>query len=34
MEATIKRVVDGDTFELSGGEKVRMIGVDTPEVSP
>jgi len=31
MEATIKRVVDGDTFELSGGEKVRMIGVDTPE---
>jgi micrococcal nuclease len=31
MEATVKRVVDGDTFELSDGERVRMIGVDTPE---
>lgn len=31
MEAVIKRVVDGDTFELDTGEKVRMIGVDTPE---
>lgn len=29
---TITRVVDGDTFELSSGAKVRMIGVDTPEV--
>jgi micrococcal nuclease len=27
----VKRVIDGDTVELSTGEKVRMIGVDTPE---
>lgn len=25
------RVVDGDTVELDGGEKVRLIGVNTPE---
>ena len=25
------RVIDGDTFVLAGGEKVRLIGVDTPE---
>jgi len=25
------RVVDGDTLELDGGERVRLIGVDTPE---
>lgn len=31
MEATVKRVIDGDTFELANGERVRMIGVDTPE---
>lgn len=31
MAATVKRVVDGDTVELASGEKVRMIGVDTPE---
>ena len=28
---TVKRVVDGDTLVLSNGEKVRLIGVDTPE---
>jgi phosphatidylserine/phosphatidylglycerophosphate/cardiolipin synthase-like enzyme len=27
----VKRVIDGDTVELSTGEKVRLIGVDTPE---
>lgn len=27
----VKRVVDGDTFETSKGEKVRLIGVNTPE---
>jgi micrococcal nuclease len=27
----VKRVVDGDTFVLSNNEKVRLIGVDTPE---
>lgn len=31
MEVTVQRVVDGDTVELSTGEKVRLIGVDTPE---
>lgn len=25
------RVIDGDTIELDGGEKVRYIGIDTPE---
>ena len=29
--ATINRVIDGDTIELSSGEKVRYIGMDTPE---
>jgi micrococcal nuclease len=28
---TVKRVVDGDTFETTENEKVRLIGVDTPE---
>lgn len=31
VRATIQRVVDGDTFELTTGEKVRIIGVNTPE---
>ncbi|TVY08725.1 thermonuclease family protein [Paenibacillus cremeus] len=32
MTATeVKRVVDGDTFETKEGEKVRLIGVNTPE---
>ena len=25
------RVIDGDTLELVGGERVRLIGVDSPE---
>jgi endonuclease YncB( thermonuclease family) len=29
--ATVARVIDGDTFELSDGRKVRLIGVNTPE---
>ncbi len=28
----VTRVVDGDTLKLSSGERVRLIGVDTPEV--
>jgi micrococcal nuclease len=28
---TVVRVVDGDTIVLDGQEKVRLIGVDTPE---
>lgn len=30
-EAIVKKVIDGDTIELSSGEKVRYIGIDTPE---
>jgi micrococcal nuclease len=29
--AVVARVVDGDTIELRGGERVRYIGMDTPE---
>jgi micrococcal nuclease len=29
--AVVKRVIDGDTVELESGEKVRYIGIDTPE---
>lgn len=28
----VTRVVDGDTVEIEGGQKVRYIGIDTPEV--
>jgi len=29
---TVERVIDGDTFKIAGSsEKVRLIGVDTPE---
>ncbi len=30
-EAFVTRVVDGDTIEIEGGQKVRYIGIDTPE---
>lgn len=30
--AHVVRIVDGDTIELSSGEKVRYIGIDTPEL--
>jgi Micrococcal nuclease (thermonuclease) homologs len=29
--ATVAYVVDGDTVELVGGERVRLLGIDTPE---
>lgn len=29
---TVKRVIDGDTFETADELRVRLIGVDTPEV--
>jgi micrococcal nuclease len=28
---TVARVVDGDTFVLDSGERVRLLGIDTPE---
>lgn len=31
VAATVSRVVDGDTFQLSDGSKVRLVGVNTPE---
>ena len=27
----VTRVVDGDTIEIEGGQKIRYIGIDTPE---
>ena len=30
--AFVQRVVDGDTAVLAGGERVRYIGIDTPEL--
>lgn len=27
----VEQVVDGDTFDLEGGERIRMLGIDTPE---
>jgi micrococcal nuclease len=30
-EATVARVIDGDTIELSSGERVRYLLIDTPE---
>ena len=31
-EAVVQRVVDGDTVVLAGGERIRYIGMDTPEL--
>ena len=28
----VERVVDGDTLKLESGERVRLIGIDTPEM--
>lgn len=28
---TVSEVIDGDTFRLQNGEKVRLLGIDTPE---
>lgn len=30
-QTSVVRVIDGDTYELSDGERVRLIGIDTPE---
>jgi len=32
-EAVVARIVDGDTVELEGGEKIRYLMVDTPEIT-
>jgi micrococcal nuclease len=31
-EAEVARIIDGDTIELLGGERVRYLMVDTPEI--
>ena len=31
IKARVERAVDGDTLKLAGGERVRLIGVNTPE---
>lgn len=31
--AAVERIVDGDTIKLRNGERVRYIGVDTPELA-
>jgi micrococcal nuclease len=28
----IKRVIDGDSVELQGGDRLRLLGIDTPEL--
>jgi micrococcal nuclease len=28
----VKRVIDGDTLQLEDGQRVRLIGIDTPEM--
>ena len=30
-EAVVVRVIDGDTFDIDTGERVRLLGIDTPE---
>jgi len=31
---TVERVLDGDTVVLAGGEHVRLLGIDAPELHP
>lgn len=31
--ATVRAVIDGDTFELNDGRRVRMLGIDAPEIA-
>ncbi len=32
-EAVVRTVIDGDTIELSSGERIRYVGIDTPEIT-
>jgi len=32
MEARVEKIIDGDTLVISGGQKVRLLGIDTPEL--
>ena len=31
-KTVVTRVIDGDTIEIRGGDRVRYIGIDTPEI--
>ena len=31
VDVEVRKVIDGDTIEVSGGEHIRLIGLDTPE---
>lgn len=31
--ARVTRIIDGDTFEIESGDKVRLIGINAPEIS-
>ena len=33
-EVAVVKIIDGDTIEVAGRQKVRYIGVDTPELKP
>jgi len=33
QDTTVSRVIDGDTIEVAGGVRVRLIGIDAPEIS-
>jgi endonuclease YncB( thermonuclease family) len=33
-QALVVRVIDGDTVEIEGGERVRYLGIDAPETGP
>ena len=33
-QAIVRWVIDGDTFQLDTGERVRFIGIDAPEYRP
>jgi endonuclease YncB( thermonuclease family) len=34
VPGTVEKVIDGDTVVLSGGEHVRLLGIDAPELHP
>ncbi|MFM7056973.1 MAG: thermonuclease family protein [Planctomycetota bacterium] len=31
--ADVRKVIDGDTFELTDGRRVRLLGIDAPEIA-
>ncbi|MFW5976601.1 MAG: thermonuclease family protein [Bacillota bacterium] len=32
-EVKVSKIIDGDTIEIESGEKIRLIGIDTPELN-